>query len=90
MATLLTERKPFVLLLVLLTFNLILMSSRVRSAGRGSLLEEAVLSVGSPLLKATSWAAHGVMGLWRTYVDLRGVGEGGDRGIGLSHAFPPT
>jgi rod shape-determining protein MreC len=75
MAALLAERKPFLLLLALLTFNLILMSSRVRSAERGSLLEEAVLSVGSPFLKAASWTAHGVTGLWRAYIDLRGLSE---------------
>lgn len=79
MATLLAERKPFLLLLALLTLNLILMSSRVRGAARGSLLEEAVLSVGSPFLKVTSWTAQGVMELWRTYVDLRGVSQENQR-----------
>ena len=73
MAGVLTERKPFLLLLVLLTCNLGLMSSRVRGAGRGSLLEEAILSVAAPFLKAATWIAQGTAGFWRSYVDLRGV-----------------
>jgi len=73
MAGVLTERKPFLLLLVLLTCNLGLMSSRVRGAGRGSLLEEAILSVAAPFLKAATWIAQGTAGVWRSYVDLRGV-----------------
>jgi rod shape-determining protein MreC len=73
MAGLLTERKPFLLLLVLLTLNLVLMSLRPRSDGRGTLLEEAVLSLGAPFLTAASWAASGTTGSWKTYVDLRGV-----------------
>ncbi len=73
MAGVLTERKPFLLLLVLLTCNLGLMSSRVRGAGRGSVLEEAILSVTAPFLKAATWIAQGTAGVWRSYVDLRGV-----------------
>ncbi|MBI4168891.1 MAG: rod shape-determining protein MreC [Acidobacteria bacterium] len=73
MAGLLTERKPFLLLLVLLTLNLVLMSSRVRSDGRGTLLEEAVLSLGAPFLKAASWAAGSSVRSWKAYMGLRGV-----------------
>ncbi|PYT17282.1 MAG: rod shape-determining protein MreC [Acidobacteria bacterium] len=73
MAHLLAERKPYLLLLVLLTFNLGLMSSRIKSAGQRSILEEAILSLASPFLKAASWVGHGVSGTWTEYVDLRGV-----------------
>ncbi len=73
MAHLLTERRPYLLLLVLLTLNLGLMSSRIRSGGQSSILEEAVMSLISPFLKAASWAGQGVSGTWRAYVGLRGV-----------------
>jgi len=73
MAHLLTERKPYLLLLILLTFNLGLMSSRIKSGGQRSLLEEAVMSLVSPFLKAAAWTGQGVSETWRTYVGLRGV-----------------
>jgi rod shape-determining protein MreC len=73
MAHLLTERKPYLLLLILLTFNLGLMSSRIKSAGQRSLLEDAVVGLMSPFLKAADWAGQGVSGTWRAYVGLRGV-----------------
>src|SRR5947208_604640 len=73
MAHLLTERKPYLLLLVLLTLNLGLMSSRIKSAGQGSLLEEAVMSLMSPFLKAAHGAGQGLSGAWSSYADLRGV-----------------
>ena len=73
MAHLLTERKPYLLLLILLTFNLGLMSSRIKSAGQRSLLEDAVMSLMSPFLKAADWVGQGVSGTWRAYVGLRGV-----------------
>jgi len=73
MAQLLTERKPYLLLLILLTFNLGLMSSMIKHGGQRSLLEEAVLSLMSPFLKAAGWAGEGVSGTWRGYVGLRGV-----------------
>src|SRR2546422_9990006 len=73
MAHLLTERKPYLLLLVLLTLNLGLMSSRIKSAGQRALLEEAVMSLMSPFLKGAYWAGQGVSGTWGAYVNLRGV-----------------
>ncbi len=73
MAHLLAERKPYLLLLVLLTFNLGLMSSRIKSAGQGSILEEAILGLASPFLKVASWVGHGVSETWTEYIDLRGV-----------------
>ena len=75
MANSLAERRPLLLLLVLLTVNLVLMSSRVRSDESGSLLERAVLSVGSPFLKVASWFARSTVGTWRGYAALRGVEE---------------
>ena len=73
MAGAFAERKPILLLLVLLTFNLILMSSYAPGAGRGSLLEDAVLGISSPFLKVAGWISQGTVGLWRAYIDLRGV-----------------
>ncbi|HEU4402313.1 MAG TPA: rod shape-determining protein MreC [Candidatus Polarisedimenticolia bacterium] len=73
MAHLLAERKPFLLLLVLLTLNLVLMSSQVRGAGRGSLLEDAILNLCSPFLKSASWVSQGAAATWKSYAGLRGV-----------------
>jgi rod shape-determining protein MreC len=73
MPSLLSERKPFLLLLVLLTLNLVLMSSRVRGGQRGSMLEEAILTLTAPVLKAASWVSQATAGTWTSYVDLRGV-----------------
>lgn len=73
MAYLLTERKPYLLLLILLTFNLGLMSSRIKNASERSLLEDGILSLGSPFLKAAGGVGHGVSGTWNSYVGLRGV-----------------
>lgn len=73
MAHLLTERKPYLLLLILLTFNLGLMSSRIKNASERSLLEDGILSLGSPFLKAAGGVGEGVSGTWNAYVGLRGV-----------------
>ena len=77
MASPLAERRPFLLLLALLTLNLILMSSRVRGAAgaQRSMLEEAVLTVVAPVLRVASWMAGGTVDLWSEYADLRGVHE---------------
>ena len=73
MAGVLTERKPFLLLLILLTVNLGFMSSRVRGTGQRSILEDAILGVASPFLKVASWVARSSGDIWGSYVDLRGV-----------------
>ena len=73
MPALLTERKPFFLLLVLLTFNLILISSSVRGGRGGSILEESILVITSPFLKAASAATGWIGDAWSAYGDLRGV-----------------
>lgn len=75
MLNLLVERKPYLLLLSLLTFHLVLMAARVRSGGEGSLLEQAVLTLASPFLKVASRTADGTRGTWTSYVDLRRVAE---------------
>jgi rod shape-determining protein MreC len=73
MPGLLTERRPFFLLLGLLAFNFILMSSRVRSDAEGSLLGQAILALSSPFLKASSAIGRGTADTWRHYVDLQDV-----------------
>ena len=73
MANLLSERKPYLLLLILLTFHLGLMSSRIRSAGERSLLEDGVMSLLSPFQKAANWIGQVTSGTWHAYVGLRGV-----------------
>jgi len=73
MAPLLTERRPYLLLLVLLTLNLGLMSSRIKNVGQHSLLEEGVIALMSPFLKAGHGIGSGLSGTWGSYVDLRGV-----------------
>jgi len=80
MALLITERKPSLLLLVLLAGNLVLMSSRLRGGGRGSILQDTVLAIGAPFLGAASWVAGGIGGTWRSYVDLR---EAADENVRL-------
>src|SRR3989304_1146255 len=73
MAHLLTERKPYLLLLVLLTFNLGLMSSRIKSASERSLLEEGILGLGSPFLKAAGWIGQADVRMPRSGDALPGV-----------------
>ena len=75
MSGLLAERRPFLLLMVLLAFNLILMSSRVRSDGEGSLLARGILTVASPFLKASAAVGSGLAHTWHAYIDLIGVEE---------------
>jgi rod shape-determining protein MreC len=87
MAGVLTERKPFLLLLILLTLNLVLMSSSVRNADRRSLLEEAVLSITSPFLKVAAWVGRGTTGTWKSYADLRGVEEVNQRLLAENQAL---
>jgi len=79
MPRLISERKPYLLLFVLLTINLVLMSSRVRGGARGSLLEQAILTVASPFIKGASWISQATVGTWRSYVDLRGLRQENDR-----------
>lgn len=73
MPRVLAQRKPYLLLFLLLSLNLILMASSVKGVRSGSVLEEAILSVAAPFLKAASWASDSVTGVWTDYIDLRGV-----------------
>lgn len=73
MRGLLTERRPFLLLLGLLAFNLVLMSSSVRGDGEGSLLGRTILAASSPFIKAGSAIGRSASAFWHGYVDLIGV-----------------
>ncbi|MCZ6696866.1 MAG: rod shape-determining protein MreC [Acidobacteria bacterium] len=75
MSGLLTERRPVLLLMGLLAFNLILMSSRVRSDGEGSLLARGILVMASPFLKASAAVGRSTANTWRAYIHLIGVEE---------------
>ncbi|HEV8121089.1 MAG TPA: rod shape-determining protein MreC [Candidatus Polarisedimenticolia bacterium] len=71
----LTERKPSFLLVLLLALNLILMAASVRGGRGGSLLEDILLTIASPFLRAASAVSGGVASAWNRYADLRGVEE---------------
>jgi rod shape-determining protein MreC len=73
MPRVLAQRKPYLLLFLLLSLNLILMASSVKGVRTGSLLEETILSLAAPFFKAASWASDSVVGLWDQYAGLRGV-----------------
>jgi rod shape-determining protein MreC len=73
MPRVLAQRKPYLLLFLLLSLNLILMASSVKGGRGGSLLEETILSIAGPFLKAASWASDSVTGAWNHYADLRDV-----------------
>jgi hypothetical protein len=73
MPRVLAQRKPYLLLFLLLSLNLILMASSVKGVRSGSLLEETILSLAAPFFKAASWASDAAVGLWDQYADLRGV-----------------
>jgi rod shape-determining protein MreC len=69
----LPERRPFLLLVLLLSSLLVLMSSQVRTGRGTSLLEDSLLNVTGPLVRGVSGSAGSVAGLWTSYVDLRGA-----------------
>lgn len=69
----LSERHPFLLLILLLIFNLLLMSSDVRGAGSGSVLEETIMMISAPFLKSADWVVRGLVDVWHRYADLRAV-----------------
>ena len=73
MPRVLAQRKPHLLLFLLLSLNLVLMAASVRGVHGTSLLSEAILSIAAPFLKAAAWSADTVAGLWGGWVDLRGV-----------------
>lgn len=73
MSRVLTNRKPYLLLFLLLGFNLVLMSSRVRGPRQDSVLEEAILTICAPMLKAADWVSGGLAAGWNGYVALIGM-----------------
>jgi len=73
MPRVLAQRKPHLLLFLLLSLNLVLMAASVRGVRGTSLLDEAILSIAAPFLKAAAWSSDTVAGLWGGWVDLRGV-----------------
>lgn len=73
MPRVLAQRRPHLLLFLLLSFHLILMASAVRGARGVSILEETLLSLAAPFLKAAAWTSDGLASVWHGFVDLRGV-----------------
>jgi rod shape-determining protein MreC len=73
MPRVLSPSKPYLLLFLLLSLNLILMAASVRAGRDGSLLQQAVLTIASPFLKVASWISSGTAGIWTHYADLRSV-----------------
>lgn len=73
MPRVLAQRKPHLLLFLLLSLNLVLMAASVRGVRGTSLLSEAILSIAAPFLKAAAWSSDTVAGLWGGWVDLRAV-----------------
>ncbi len=69
----LPERRPFLLLVALLSSLLVLMSSQVRTRQGTTLLEDNLLNVASPVVRGVSGGAGSVAGVWGSYVDLRAV-----------------
>lgn len=69
----LPERRPVLLLVVLLSSLLILMSYQVRTGEGNTLLEDSLLKVTGPFVSLVSGTVGSVGGLWNSYVDLRGI-----------------
>jgi rod shape-determining protein MreC len=69
----LPERRPFLLLVVLLSSLLVLMSAQVRTGRETTLLEDSLLRIAGPVIRGFSGATGAVAGLWRSYLDLTGV-----------------
>ncbi|HEY7411763.1 MAG TPA: rod shape-determining protein MreC [Vicinamibacteria bacterium] len=69
-----STRKSRLLLAILVLGHLVVISRQVESSGSGvSLLERTLLSAFRPVHALLSGAVRGVEGVWRSYVDLRGV-----------------
>jgi len=73
MPRVLAQRKPHLLLFLLLSLNLVLMAASVRGVRGTSLLSEAILGIAAPFLKVAAWSSETVAGLWGGWADLRGV-----------------
>lgn len=73
------ERRPFLLLVLILASLLVLLSHQVRSSRGNTLLEDGLLNVSAPLVKGTTGGVGVVSGLWTGYVDLRGARQENQR-----------
>jgi rod shape-determining protein MreC len=69
----LPERRPFLLLVALLSAFLVLMSSQVRTIRGTSLLEDTLLRAAGPFIRGISGGAGSLAGVWNSYVNLRGL-----------------
>lgn len=82
-----SHRRPFFLLVVVITAQVLLLAFQIRTArdperdrGRGDrLIRLWAVEVLTPLEGVTSWVVHGFSGGWRNYVDLRHAREENDR-----------
>lgn len=73
MPRVLAQRKPHLLLFLLLSLNLVLMAASVRGVHGTSLLDQAILSIAAPFLKVAAWSSDTVTGLWSGWIGLRDV-----------------
>ncbi len=71
-------RRSWMWLLAFVILHLVAISRQVDVDGL-SMFERTVLSVFSPIQNSTAALADGMMGAWRSFVDLRSVGEENDR-----------
>ena len=71
-------RRSWMWLLAFVILHLVAISRQVDVDGL-SMFERTVLSVFSPIQNSTASLADGMIGAWRSFVDLRSVGEENDR-----------
>jgi rod shape-determining protein MreC len=73
MSGIVSERRAPLLLLLVLVLLLGLMAQGVRSPGEGTLLQDVLRRISSPVVTATWAVARGVGSVWHSYLDLRGA-----------------
>jgi rod shape-determining protein MreC len=78
MSGIVSERRAPLLLLLVLALLLGLMAQGVRSPGEGTLLQDLLRRISSPVVTATWGVARGVVArgvgsVWHSYLDLRGA-----------------
>ncbi len=69
----LPERRPLLLLAILLSSLVVLMSYQVRTASGNRLIEDSLLRAAGPAVRAVSGAVGSLVSLWNSYVDLRDI-----------------
>lgn len=69
------ERRPFFLLVILLSVLLVLLSHQVKRADGQSLLGDSLLAVTGPALRTVSGGFGFLVDTWNSYADLRGTRE---------------